>query len=173
MVENCVLAGVENINDAGTFATAKTAAAFKITDGKLYVPIVTLFAEDNAKLSNKLNKEFQGSVYWNKHNVVSERNYNANAVIIDCGCHRINKLFVFAYAQNVAVSSHQKCFPPRVEIENYYTEIDWIRFYDKSINNQEKNSLIKQYDKIRKTSIGQADDYTTDCLLNFAHFKNN
>ena len=50
--ENCVLSGGENINDAGAVANRGTTATFKITDAKLYVPIVTLSAEDNAKLSN-------------------------------------------------------------------------------------------------------------------------
>ena len=46
--------------------TAATTATFKITDAKLYVPIVTLSAEDNAKLSKLLSKGFKRSVYWNK-----------------------------------------------------------------------------------------------------------
>ena len=33
--------------------------------------------------------------------------------------------------------------------------------------------MIKQYNKIRKISSGQEDDYTTGCLLDFAYFKNN
>ena len=76
--ENCVLSRGENINDAGAVANAAT---FKITDAKLYVPIVTLSAEDNAKLSNVLSKGFERSVYWTEYNVLSERNYNANTVI--------------------------------------------------------------------------------------------
>ena len=32
---------------------------------KLYVPVATLSARDNKKLSNIRNKAFQGSVYWN------------------------------------------------------------------------------------------------------------
>ena len=101
--ENCLLSGGENINDAGAVANAGTAATFKITDAKLYVPIVTLSVEDNAKLSNRLSKGFERSVYWNEYNVLSERNYNANAVIrdlIDSSCPGINRLFIFAYAQN-------------------------------------------------------------------------
>ena len=31
--------------------------------------------------------------------------------------------------------------------------------------------MIKQYDKIRKISTGQGDDYTTGCLLDFAYFE--
>ena len=66
-----------------------------------------------------------------------------------------------------------KYFLPRVEIKNYNIEIDGRNFYDQSINNQETNDLIKQYDEIRKISTGQGDDYTTGCLLDFAYFKNN
>ena len=82
-------------------------------------------------------------------------------------------MFVFAYAQNAAVNSHQKYFLSRIEIKNYKIEIDGRNFYDQPINNQETNDFIKQYDEIRKISIGQGDDYTTGSLLDFAYFKNN
>ena len=38
-------------------------------------------------------KDLKRSVYWNEYNVLSERNYNANAVIrelIDSSCQGIN-----------------------------------------------------------------------------------
>ena len=57
-------------------------------------------------------------------------------------------------------------FLPRFKIDNYNIEIDGRNFYDEVINDS-----IKQYDKIRKISIGQGDDYTTGCLLDFAYFK--
>ena len=40
-----------------------TAITFAITDTKLYVPVVTLKTEDNAKLSKLLNEGFKRSVY--------------------------------------------------------------------------------------------------------------
>ena len=52
--ENCFL------SSAGTVAT------FKITDAKLYVPIVTLKTEDNTKLSKLLSEGFKRPIYWNK-----------------------------------------------------------------------------------------------------------
>ena len=79
--ENCVLSVGENINDTGAVANAGTTASFKIIDTKLYVPIVTLSAEDNAKLSKLLSNRFERSVYWNEYNVLLERNNSANAVI--------------------------------------------------------------------------------------------
>ena len=33
--------------------------------------------------------------------------------------------------------------------------------------------MIKQYDEVRKVSIGQDDDYTIGCLLDYAYFKDN
>ena len=51
--ENCILSNI-----AGN-------STFKITDAKLYVPVVTLSTEDNAKLSKLLTGGFKRSVYWN------------------------------------------------------------------------------------------------------------
>ena len=39
-------------------------STFTITDAKLYVPIVTLKIEDNAKLSKLLSEGFRRSIYW-------------------------------------------------------------------------------------------------------------
>ena len=50
-IENCVLSGGENIDNAGAVVNAGTAATFKITDAKRYVPVVTLLTEDSAKLA--------------------------------------------------------------------------------------------------------------------------
>ena len=52
--------------DANANNTGADSAAFKITDAKLYVPIITLSAEDNAKLSKLLSEGFRRSVYWKK-----------------------------------------------------------------------------------------------------------
>ena len=54
-------------------SSAGTAATFTITDTKLYVPVVTLKIEDNAKLSKLLSEGFKRSVYWNKYVVISNR----------------------------------------------------------------------------------------------------
>ena len=57
--------------------TVVNTAAFKITDAKLY-PIVTLSAEDNAKLSKTLSEGFKKSVYWNKYKVIDNIVVNTN-----------------------------------------------------------------------------------------------
>ena len=48
------------------FSSSGTAATFKITDTKLYVPVVTLKTEDNTKLSNLLSEGFKRPIYWNE-----------------------------------------------------------------------------------------------------------
>ena len=59
-IERCLL----------TFANTAT---FKINDAKLYVPIVTLSAEDNAKLLKLFSEGFERPVYWNKYKVISNK----------------------------------------------------------------------------------------------------
>ena len=44
--------------------------------------------------------------------------------------------------------------------------IDGKNFFDQPINN-----MIKAYENIRKITIGQGDDYTTGCLLDYTYFK--
>ena len=75
-------------------------STFTITNAKLYVPIVTLKTEDNAKLSKLLTEGFKRSVYWNKYNVIPEKIYNANEnirILVDPSWQGINRLFVLAY----------------------------------------------------------------------------
>ena len=48
---------------ANANVTVVDSATFKITDAKLYVPVVTLLTEDNVKLVNQLNEGFQRPVY--------------------------------------------------------------------------------------------------------------
>ena len=42
-------------------------AAFTTTETKLYVPVVTLSTQDNAKLLTQLKSGFKGTLNWNKY----------------------------------------------------------------------------------------------------------
>ena len=57
---------------ANADATGADSATFKMTDAKLYLLIVTLSAEDNAKFS-KLFGGFKRPVYWNKYKVIDNK----------------------------------------------------------------------------------------------------
>ena len=91
--------------------------------------------------------------------------------MLDSSYQGVKRLFVLAYrdqggANRVTADSHRRYFLPRVKIENYNIEIDGRNFCDQPINDS-----VKQHDEIRKMSIGQGDDYTTGCSLDFAYFE--
>ena len=93
--------------------------------------------------------------------------------MLDSSWQEVKRLFVLAYNNKegdnkVSVDSFKKYFLPRVKIENYNIEIDGRNFYDQPINDS-----IKQYDKTRKISTGQGDNYTAGCSLDFAYFEKN
>ena len=56
---------------------------------------------------------------------------------------------------------------PTVEIKDYNIVINGENFFDQPIKNR-----AVTYDNIRKIAIGQGDDYTTGCLLDYPHFTN-
>ena len=75
-------------------------STFKITDAKLYVPIVTLSVEDNSKLSKLLSEGFKRPIYWNEYKVITRKNYNVNEYIrerLDASIQGVSRVFVFAY----------------------------------------------------------------------------
>ena len=170
-IENCVLTAAPI--DADANATGTDSATFEITDAKLYVLIVTLSAEDSAKLSKPLSEGFKRSVYWNKHKVIDNIVVSINRAneetyireLLDSSYQGVKRLFVLACNNaagnnQVSIDFFKRYSLPRVKLENSIIQIDGRNFYDQSINDS-----IKQYDEIRKLSTGQGDDYTTGCLL--------
>ena len=178
-IENCVLTSAAI--GANANATGADSATFKITDAKLYVPVVTLSAEDNVKLVKQLNEGFKRPVYWNKYKVMDNNVVEIAAAneekhireLLDSSYQEVKRLFVLSYDDTVGNNqvsndSFKKYFLPRVKIEYYSIETDRRNFYDQPINDS-----IKQYDKVSKISAGQGDDYTAGCLLDFAYFEKN
>ena len=116
------------------------ASTFKITDAKLYVPIVTLSTEGNVKLLKLLSERFKRPVYWNKYNIIPNKTYDENDYIrelIDDSYQGVKRLFALSYRDRgdaVTADSHRRYFFPRVKIENYNSKIDRRNFYDQPIN---------------------------------------
>ena len=158
---------------------------FKITNTKLYVPIVTLSSKENVKLVKLLEEGFKKPVYWNEYQTkIETRNLDNNNLTrfpLDASFQGVRRLFVLAFNNTTVTvpnnpinntnnrvlrNSHTKYFLPRVNITNYNVLIDGRNFYDQPIND-----LVKQYEEIRKTATGQGEDYTTGCLLDYQYFK--
>ena len=60
--KHCVLSVLVNENNNANVDSNNT--IFAIKDTKLYVPVVSLSAKDNQKLSKLLSKGFERLVYW-------------------------------------------------------------------------------------------------------------
>ena len=85
---------------ANCFIIAGTADSqeptYAITDTRLYVPVVTLSAQDNAKLLQQLKTGFKRTINWNKYQ--SEPTLQTPnqylSYLIDPSFQGVNKLFV-------------------------------------------------------------------------------
>ena len=71
-------------------------ATFSITDTKLYVPVVTLLTQDNAKLLEQLKSGFKRTVKWNEYqSKISTRRPNQYLdYLIGPSVQRVNRLLV-------------------------------------------------------------------------------
>ena len=150
---------ITNSNGAGTFA---------ITDTKLYVPVVTLSTQENTKFFQQLKSGFKRVINWNKYLSKPEllaQNPNLNH-LVEPSFRGINRLFVLAFEDDDDDrTAHNSYYLPTVEIKDYNIMINGENFFDQPI----KNNKVT-YDNIRKIAIGQGDDYTTGCLLDYSYF---
>ena len=154
----CVIVSTGNTNQAATFA---------ITDTKLYVLVVTLSTQENTKFLQQLKSGFKRVINWNKYlskPVLLAQNPNLNH-LIEPSFQGVNRLFVLAFENNNHRSSTRRYNLPTVEIKDYNIMINGENFFDQPI----KNNKIT-YENIRKIAIGQGDDYTTGCLLDYSYF---
>ena len=88
--DNCVIVSTDTANQIATFA---------ITDTKLYVPVVTLSTQDNAKLLEQLKSGFKRVINWNKYLSKPEllvQNPKLNH-LVEPSFQGVNRLFVLAF----------------------------------------------------------------------------
>ena len=150
---------ITNSNGAGTF---------EITDTKLYVPVVTLSAQDNSKLLQQLKSGFKRVISWNKYLSKPEllrQNLNLNH-LVEPSFQGVNRLFVLAFENDTQRISHSGYYLTNVEIKDYNIMINGENVFDQPV----KNNKVT-YENIRKIATGQGDDYTTGCLLDYPYFK--
>ena len=99
---------------ANADATGTDSATFKIIDAKRYVTIVTLSAEDNAKLSKLLSEGFKRAVYWNNYKVIDSKVVEVAAnneekyarQLLDSSYQGVKRLFVLAYDNTADDNDH-------------------------------------------------------------------
>ena len=135
--KNCVLADMTaNVSPSG--------ATFKITDTKLYVPVVTLSKEDDIKLLEQLKPGFKRTIKWNKYRsqvTIQPQNNNLNC-LIDPTFINVNRLFVLSFARNAEGDNrdyYSHYYVPNVEIKDFNVFIDGKSFFDLPLKNGEES----------------------------------
>ena len=176
--KNCVLADMTRRNAQGNNPAIVPPAEleFKITDTKLYVPVVTLSKENDAKLLEQLKTGFKRTIKWNKYrSQMSAQSSNNNLnYLIDPTFVTVNRLIVLLF-QRIAwennttkdhIDSISHYYVSSAGIKDFNVLIDWKSFFDLPIKNEEE-----AYEKVMDMSSDN--DYTTGNLLHFAYFKEN
>ena len=164
---NCEVNLILTWSSTCVITNSNGSGSFRITDTKLYTPVVTLSTEENAKLLQQLKSGFKRVINWNKYLSKPEslgRNPNLNH-LVDPSFQGINRLFVLAFENDTQRTSHSGNYLPNIEIKDYNVMINGENFFDQPIKNKKT-----AYDNIRKIAIGYGDDYTTGCLLDYPHF---
>ena len=162
---NCEVNLILTWSSACVITDSNGAGTFKISDTKLYVPVVTLSIQENAKFLQQLKSGFKRVINWNKYLSKPEllaENLNLNH-LVELSFQGVNRLFVFENDDDR--TSHSDYYLPNVEIKDYNIMINGENFFNQPI----KNNKVT-YENIRKIATGQRDDYTTGCLLDYPYF---
>ena len=104
--KNCVITSLEKRlitaaqgDNPAVYDDSPTAATFKLSDTKLYVPVVTLSAENDNKLLGQPKKGFKTTIKWNKYrSEMSNQTINNNLnYLINATFTNVNRLFVLFF----------------------------------------------------------------------------
>ena len=107
---------------------------FEITETNLYVPVVTLSTQDNAKLLPQLKSGFKRAISWNKYLAKPEllaQNENLNH-LIEPSFQGVNRFFVLTFEHdndNDRRISNKRYYIPNVEIKDYNVMIDGKKLF--------------------------------------------
>ena len=106
----------------GCVMSTIAATTFKITNTKMYVPIVILSSKDNVKLVKLLEEGFKRLVYWNQYQTKTESrnldNSNLTKLPLNASFQGVKILIVLAFdnpsngTYKVEINSHTKDFYP-------------------------------------------------------------
>ena len=96
------------------------AGKFAITETNLYVPVVTLSTQDNAKLLQQLKSGFKRTINWNKYKS-SVKTFAQNRYLnylISPSYQGVNIHFVLSFENENDRRPHSTYYLPKVEIKH-------------------------------------------------------
>ena len=119
---------------------APSNVTFKITDTKLYVPVVTLSTEDDNNFLEQLKSGFKRTIKWNKYRseITNQTKTNYLNYLIDPKFAKVNRLFVLSFENEEDRISFSKYYVPKVEIKDFNVLIDRKSFFDVAVKNKEE-----------------------------------
>ena len=114
---------------------APTNPTFKITDAKLYIPIVTLLTENDKKLLEQLRTEFKRTIKWNKYRseMTNQTKNNKLNYLIDPTFTKVNRLFVLSFGNENNSTSFSRYYVSNIQIEGFNVLMVGKKFFDMPI----------------------------------------
>ena len=99
---------------------------FELTEIKLYVPVVTLSTQDNAKLLQQLKSGFKRTINWNKYesNIKTFAQNRYLNYLTNPSFQGVNRLFVLSFENENDRTLYLNYYLPKVEIKDYNVMID-------------------------------------------------
>ena len=120
-------------------------AIFLITDTKIYVPVLTVSTQDNAKLLEQLRSGFKRTINWNKYQpkISTERQNQYLDFLIDPSFQGVNRVFVLSFEDEEQKTSYKRYYLPIVRIKSCNVVIDVQNFFDQPVKHR-----LMTYDSI-------------------------
>ena len=106
-----------------------------ITDTKLYVSVVTLLTQNNAKPLEQLKSGFKRTINWNKYEpkvTIGKQNQHLD-FLINPSYQGVNRLFISSFENTDIRTSYTRYYLPLVEIKNYNVVIDGQNFFHQPV----------------------------------------
>ena len=141
---------------------------FTIKNTEMFVPVVTLSAKGNRKLSKLRSKGLERSIYWYEYKTKRENRNTTNKYKYQTRiklCMSQQILVYLSQDYNVKRYKARRYYLPKGVFENHNV-INGKRFYDQPIDPD-----VKRFEELRKLTTG-GEDYTPVCLLNYDYNKN-
>ena len=137
--ENCVLTDItkqvaraaQGDNPAREKIDAPTKTTFKITDTKLYVPVVTSSTKDDNNFLEQLKSGFKRTIKFSKNRSEMTNQTKTNHLdhLIDPTFTKVNRLFVLLFENEEDQISLAKYYVTKVEIKDFDVLIDGKKFF--------------------------------------------
>ena len=100
---------------------ANQISTFTITETIIYVPVVVLSTQDNAKLLPQLKPGFKRTISWNKYlskPKLLAQNSNLNH-LAERSFQGVNRRFVLGFEDDAQRANNKRHYLPNVEIKDY------------------------------------------------------